>query len=120
MTEILCTNTYFSFNHYLPMKELMEQKKIREVYKRETKNSTLITEFRKQMSSHYGRFVLTENTTKLSRTASMLDPQHMVLILLDDTDLKPFTDDLVEIIQDIPNAYVPETQMVGSSQTLLI
>ena len=24
MTEILCTNTYFSFNNYLPMKKLME------------------------------------------------------------------------------------------------
>ena len=98
MNDMLCTNTYFSFNHYLLMKELMESMLNRDVDKKVTKNSGIITDFRKQMSSHFGRFVLTENTTKLARTASYLDPQHMMLIFLDNPNLKPFIDHLVEMI----------------------
>ena len=44
----------------------------------------------------------------------------MVIILDIEYDLTPFIelfiDHLVEIINDIPNSYVQESQMVGSSQ----
>ena len=77
------------------MKELMKTMINRDVDKKVTMNSWIIIDFRKQISFHFGRFVLTENTTKLARTASYLDPEHMVLYLCEDPDLKPFVDYLL-------------------------
>lgn len=81
----------------------------KEVDLTETKNSKVIKVCREKISSHFGKHELANRTARLAKTASMLDPIHMVVT--EDADLTPFTDHIVEIIQEIP-----ETQMVGSSQ----
>ena len=47
----------------------------------------------------------------------MLDAVHMVVT--QEANLIPVTDHIVQIIQEIPNSYVQETEMVGSSQHLV-
>ena len=67
------------------------------------------------MLTHFKKFQLTEETTRLAKSASMLDPKHM--LLTEDTEILPFSDHIVKILEDdVPNACEPETQMVGPSQ----
>ena len=64
---------------------------------RETKNSKVIEVFREQISSHFGKFVLSKKTAKLAKTASLLDLVHMVVT--ENDNLTPFTNHIVKLIQ---------------------
>ena len=44
----------------------------------------------------------------------MLDPVHM--LNTENADLSPVSSHIVKIIEEIPNVYEPETQMVGPLQ----
>ena len=116
ITNMLCTNTQFSFNNYWPMKELIESMLARDVDIQNTNQYKTIKEFRSVMLSHFQKFDLTDKTTRLAKTASMLDPKHM--LLTEDTEILPFADHIVKILEDdVPNACEPETQMVGPLQS---
>ena len=103
ITNMLCTNTQFSFNNYWPMKVLIENMLSREVDVNSTYQYKTIKDFRSVMLSHFQKFKLTDETTRLAKTASMLDPKHM--LLTEDTEILPFADHIVKILEDdVPNA----------------
>ena len=70
------------------------------------------------MLEHFKKFELSEKTLRLAKTASLLDPCHMVKA--PDADLQDFIDHVVQILEeDVPAAAAPETQEVGPSQPIV-
>ena len=115
ITNMLCTNTQYSFNNYWPMKVLIENMLSRTVDVKSISHIRTIKEFRGIMLSHFKTFELSEKTTRLAKTASMLDPIHMIRV--EDEEIIPFADHVVQILEkDVPHACATETQMVGPSQ----
>ena len=115
ITNMLCSNTQYTFNNYWPMKVLIEGTLAKDVDEEDTINHSTIKEFRKNMASHFKSFKLSEKTERLAKSASMLDPVHMIQV--QDVELIPFADHVVQILKsDIPQACETDTQMVGPSQ----
>ena len=115
ITNMLCTNTQFSFNNYWPMKVLIENMLSKGVDEDSTYHFKTITDFRGIVLSHFQTFNLSEKTNRLAKTASMLDPIHM--LVAEDSEIIPFADHVVKILEeDVPDACATETQMVGPSQ----
>ena len=116
ITNMVCTNKTFSFNHYLPMKDIILDLLNQDVDL--TQTSSPIVKFRELLLEHFQRFELTEETSRLAKTASLVDPTHM--IKAPEEDLPELIDHVVQILQqDVPAAADPETQEVGPSQALV-
>ena len=78
----------------------------------------IIKEFRGFMLAHFQSFDVSENTMRLAKTASMLDPCHM--IQAEEEEISPFIEHVLQILEmDVPHASAPETQFVGPSQELV-
>ena len=70
------------------------------------------------MLTHFQTFDVSENTMRLAKTASMLDPCHM--LKADEEEISPFIEHVLQILEkDVPHACASETQMVGPSQDLV-
>ena len=118
ITNMLCSNTLYTFDNYWPMKVLLEETLALDVDEEKTVNHLKIKEFRGIMKSHFEKFKLSEKTEKFAKTAALLSPIHMSKAQND--DLMPFIDHVVKIIEsDIPQGCENETQMVGPSQDLV-
>ena len=67
ITKMLCTNTDYSFNNYLPMKALIE-KKLESEEVDDTKNfdSETIKSFREIMRKYWSEFNLPDDTMRLA------------------------------------------------------
>ena len=118
ITNMLCSNTLYTFDNYWPMKVLIEETLALDVDEEKTVNHLKIKEFRGIMKSHFEKFKLSEKTEKFAKTAALLSPIHMSKAQND--DLMPFVDHVVKIIEsDIPQGCENETQMVGPSQDLV-
>ena len=116
ITNLLCTNTKYSFNNYLPMKEVILNLLNKKVDL--TNTSSHIVDFREIMLEQFKKFELSEKTLRLAKTASLLDPSHMVKA--PDGDLQDLIDHVVQILEeDVPAAAAPETQAVGPSQHIV-
>ena len=97
ITKMLCTNTDYSFNNYLPMKELIERKlESKEVDDNKIFDSETIKSFREIMRKHWSEFNLSDDTMRLARMASMLCPINMIDV--DRADLLPFADRVLEML----------------------
>ena len=78
----------------------------------------IIKEFRDFILTHFQTFDVSENTMRLAKTASMLDPCHM--LKADEEEISPFIEHVLQILEmDVPHASAPETQFVGPSQELV-
>ena len=118
VTNLLCSNTQYTFNSYWPMKVLIERTLADDVNEEVTINHIKIKEFRGIMASHFKKFILSETTERLAKTAALLDPVNMIQV--QEEELIPFADHIVQIINnDIPQGCETETQMVGPSQDLV-
>ena len=115
-TFLSVANKTFSFNHYLPMKDIILDLLNQDVDL--TQTSSPIVKFRELLLEHFKRFELTEETYRLAKTASLVDPTHM--IKAPEEDLPELIDHVVQILQqDVPAAADPETQEVGPSQPIV-
>ena len=67
------------------------------------------------MLNHFKKLHLSEKTTRMAKTAAMLDPKHMRLSY--QSEVSSFIEHIVEIVStDNTIAKEPETQMIGPSQ----
>ena len=118
ITNMLCSNTLYTFDNYWPMKVLIEETLALDVDVGKTVDHINIKEFRGFMKSHFAKFKLSEKTENFAKTAALLSPIHMIKAQED--DLMPFIDRVVKIIEsDIPQGCENDTQMVGPSQDLV-
>ena len=119
---MLCSNTRYTFNHYLTSKTYIEGILSEPVDKHSTENTNVISELRTNMKTHFARFVVPDKIQKFAQTAKDLSPDHMLVeIISNEEDLKvitePLIENLVEIVADLkPGINAAETQMIGPSQ----
>ena len=119
ITNMLCTNTQYSFSSYWPMKLLIENMLSKPVDVKVIFYHKIIKEFRGIMLTHFQTFDVSENSMRLAKTALMLDPCHM--IQAEEQEISPFIEHVLQILDnDVPHACASETQMVGPSQPLLV
>ena len=119
ITNMVCTNTQYSFNNYTPMMEIIETMLSKKDVDAEINHTQTITDFRNIMLKQFRANELSDKTARLAKTASMLDPIHMLQV--DEDEIMPFVEHVVEILdEDVPSASALDTQMVGLSRTLLI
>ena len=112
----LVENKYF--RDLLP-KEIIETMLSKKDVDAEINHTQTITDFRNIMLKQFMANELSDKTARLAKTASMLDPIHMLQV--DGDEIMPFVEHVVEILdEDVPAASALETQMVGPSRTLLI
>ena len=115
ITNMLCSNTNFTFNNLWPMKEYIEDMLNKEVDMQTTNQYKIIKDFRQVMLNHFKKLHLSEKTTRMAKTAAMLDPKHMRLSYQSEVD--EFIEHIVQIVSaDNTIGKEPETQMIGPSQ----
>ena len=118
ITNMLCPNTQYSFNNYWPMKLLIENMLSEPVDVKVIFYHKIIKEFRGIMLTHFQTFDVSENTMRLAKTASMLDPCHM--LKADEEEISPFIEHVLQILEkDFPHASASETQEVGPLQDIV-
>merc|ERR1712074_62737 len=97
------------------MKEYIEDMLNKEVDMDKTNQYNIIKEFRRVMLNNFQKLHISDKTTRMAKTAAMLDPKHMRLSY--DSEVSPFIDHIMEIVEvDNRIANEPETQMIGPSQ----
>ena len=117
ITNMLCSNTNFTLNNLWPMKEYIEDMLDKEVDIEKTNHHIIIKHFRQVMLNHFKKLHLSEKTTRMVKTAAMLDPKHIRLSYQSDIELNGFIDHIVQIVEaDNTIDKEPETQMIGPSQ----
>ena len=122
VTNMLCSNTRYTFNYYLTSKTYIEELLSKDANLETTDNTAVISELRTNMKNHFAKFKLPEKMLKFAQTAKDLSPDNMIYVILaNDLDLSviadPFIENLIEIVGDIePGINTIETQIIGPSQ----
>jgi len=99
------------------MKEYIENMLDKSVDKEKTTHHATITKFREVMLNHFKKLHLSEKTTRMVKTAAMLDPKHIRLSYQSEIDVNEFIDHIEQIVKaDNTIGKEPETQMIGPSQ----
>ena len=97
ITNMLSANTEYTFNNYLPMKTLIENKLDSKEFDEAIFHRDIIKDFRKEMCIHFKKFNPPEKIMNLAKMAPMLCPINM--IRCDEADLIPFVDQVLEMFE---------------------
>ena len=110
ITNMLCVNTTYSFNNYLPMVDGICRQLEKKVDR--TKSSQYMVSFREHMRDHFRNFKLGDRASRLAKTAALMDPK--LVAITPRSDITVFMDNVVKFL---PANSPTETQdIVESSQ----